>query len=212
MARYEMLFDRREPTGLMERIRVGLWPRTSWQRSIKYVAHRLRRLRSRPHAIALGCAFGVFMSFTPFFGFQMLIAGLLSWFSRASIVASTLGTFAGNPLTYPFIWFGAYELGAWVLGMISGFERTNLSAEMFFSPGFFEYSLDWAWDFILRFFEYSLDRAWDFILPMSIGGSMLGLVAATLTYCPMRRLVEVYQHRRTMRRLQDEQQALQAGE
>lgn len=197
MARYEMLFDRREPTGLMERIRVGLWPRTSWQRSIKYVAHRLRRLRSTPHAIALGCAFGVFMSFTPFFGFQMLIAGLLSWFSRASIVASTLGTFAGNPLTYPFIWFGAYELGAWVLGIISGFERTDLSAEMFFSPGFF---------------EYSLDRAWDFILPMSIGGSMLGLVAATLTYFPMRRLVEVYQHRRMMRRLHDEQQALQAGE
>lgn len=192
-----MLFDRREPTGLMERIRVGLWPRTSWQRSIKYVTHRLRRLRSTPHAIALGAAFGVFISFTPFLGFHLIIAGLLSWFSRASIVASALGTFAGNPLTYPFIWVGAYELGTWVLGEVSRFESIDLWAQALIPP---------------ITLEVSLDRAWSLLLPMTIGGTALGVVAATLIYFPLRRLVEVYQRRRAMQRLQDRDEAFQAGE
>lgn len=166
-----------------------LWPRRSWQRSARYVLWRLRRLRSSPHAIALGCAFGIFMSFTPFLGFHMILAGMLSWFSRASIVASALGTFAGNPLTFPFIWVGAYELGTWALGEVSRIEVVDLYGGLL---------------------QGSVEQVWSVMMPMAMGGATLGLIVATASYFPIRKVVEIYQRRRHMRRMAAHQEALAA--
>jgi len=155
---------------------------------VRYVVYRLRRLRSTPHAIALGCALGVFASFTPFLGFHMIIAGALSWFSRASIVASALGTFAGNPITFPFIWVGAYEFGTWALGEVPRFEIIDLYSGVL---------------------QGSVEQIWTLVMPMAMGGVTLGLVAATLTYFPVKKVVEVYQRRRYMRRMLARQRAAQ---
>ncbi len=173
-----MLFGRREPTALSERIRVFMWPRRSWARSSKYIFHRLHRLRSSPHAIALGCAIGVFVSFTPFLGFQLMLAGLLAWLSRASIIASMLGTFIGNPLTFPFIWMGAYQLGTFVLAKEAIHQSIDLSVGIL---------------------HFSAEQLWLLVLPMTIGGLSLGVVAAALCYFPLRRAVEIYQRRRDVR-------------
>ena len=186
-----MLFDRREPSGSLERVRVWLWPRRSWWRSARYVFHRMRRLRSTPHAIALGCALGVFVSFTPFLGFHMIMAGALSWFSRASIVASALGTFAGNPITFPFIWVGAYELGAWAMGGVPHFQIADLSPELLHG---------------------SIDQVWSLMMPMAMGGATLGVIAATLTYFPVRKVVEVYQRRRQLRRMLADRETMRRRE
>src|SRR5690606_27489557 len=96
-----MLFRRREAESFLERLRVHLWPRRSWSRSTRYVVHRVRRLSATPHAVALGFAAGVFVSATPFIGFHMVLAALTAWIIGGSIVAAILGTFVGNPLTYP---------------------------------------------------------------------------------------------------------------
>ena len=170
-----MLFGRREPIALWERIRVSLWPRRSWLRSSTYVFRRLQRLRSTPHAIALGCAFGIFVSFTPFLGCHFVIAGLLSWMSRASIIASALGTFVGNPITFPFIWMSAYQLGTFVLS-----EETM------------SHSIDLSTDFVIQ----SIDQIWSLILPLTIGGAPLGAVAAVRSYYPIKRIAQFYQNRR----------------
>ena len=170
-----MLFDRREPIAFWERIRVSLWPRRSWTRSIKYIYHRLQRLRSTPHAIALGCAFGIFVSFTPFLGCHFVLAGLLSWVSRANIIASALGTFFGNPITYPLIWMSAYKLGSFVL-----------SEEVVI------HSIDLSTDFMRQLIE----QFWSLMLPLAVGGAPLGVMAAVLSYYPVKRLAEVYQRRR----------------
>ena len=84
-----MLFRRRTPPRLSEKIRVWLWPRRNWKRSSRYISHRLRRLRATPHAIALGCATGVFASFTPFLGGHFVLAGVLAWLTRGSILFET---------------------------------------------------------------------------------------------------------------------------
>ena len=39
-----MLFKRRQTESLLERVRVHLWPRRSWNRSGRYIVYRLRRL------------------------------------------------------------------------------------------------------------------------------------------------------------------------
>jgi len=110
-----MLFRRRQRASLWERLRVGLWPRRSFVRSFRYMGKRIVRISGSPHAIALGLAIGVYASFTPFFGFHIIIAILIAWGVSANIAAAAIGTAFSNPLTMPFIFAMTYALGRVVL-------------------------------------------------------------------------------------------------
>lgn len=168
-----MLFRRREAESLLERLRVSLWPRRSWSRSTRYVVHRVRRLSATPHAVALGFAAGVFVASTPFMGFHMIMATLLAWVIGGSIVAAILGTFIGNPLTYPLFWISTYEIGSIMLG--GGHEKLRLD----FSEGIFQ-----------------ADQIWAAVQPMTLGAIPVGLALGALSYALVRPAVNAYQHRR----------------
>jgi uncharacterized protein (DUF2062 family) len=170
-----MLFRRRESETWLERLRVHLWPRRSWSRSGRYVVYRLRRLSASPHAIALGFAAGAFAAVTPYLGTHLMMAALLAWAIGGSIVASVLGTFIGNPLTYPFFWYASYELGNVMLGR----EKTNKDIDL--SQGLF---------------QSSFEHLWPILKPMSLGCLPLGLAIAVFCYVLVRPMVEAYQHRR----------------
>lgn len=175
-----MLFRRRERPGWSERLRHSVWPRRGWGRSSRYVVYRLWRLRATPHAIALGCACGVFVSFLPFIGAHFVSAALMAWILRASLIASAFGTFIGNPITFPFIWIATYELGNWVLGQRAVKDEIDLSAGIF---------------------QSSLDKLWPLITPMTIGGIPLGLLTAAISYYLVRNAVEAYQAKRRRSRI-----------
>ena len=73
-----MLFGRKVPAGLAERVRTSLWPRRSFWRSGKYFAKRALRLSASPHAIASGVAAGVFV--IPGYGLMgAVVAPRVSW-------------------------------------------------------------------------------------------------------------------------------------
>ncbi len=135
-ARFEvvMLFRRRETESFLERMRVHLWPRRSWTRSSRYVVYRLRRLSDTPHAVALGFAIGVFTAVTPFLGTHMVVAALLAWIIGGSVVAALLGTFVGNPLTYPLFWYSTYEVGNLMLRRREARRSPSISPAASFNP------------------------------------------------------------------------------
>ena len=110
-----MLFGRKKPAGWSETLRIWLWPRRSWTRSAKYVAKRVLRLTASPHAVSAGVAAGVFASFTPFLGFHFLIAFAVAYVIAGNFLAAAMGTFFGNPLSFPFIWASTYKLGRFIL-------------------------------------------------------------------------------------------------
>jgi len=85
-----------------------------WKRAITYWAHRISRLPGSNYAISAGIAFGAAISFTPFVGLHLVLAGVLAWLFRANILASAIGTLVGNPWTFPFIWLWIYQLGIWM--------------------------------------------------------------------------------------------------
>lgn len=175
-----MLFKRRNRPSYWERFRVFMWPRRSWSRSVNYVMHRVKRLSGSSHTIALGCAVGIFVSFTPIMGFHFLAAFTLAYIVGGNLLASALGTFAGNPITFPFIWASAYKFGHWILGQDAGeFSAAQLMNS--FSNGFFSA--------IESTFEI-------YIKPMTIGGAPLGIVAGFFGYFIVKQLVETYQERR----------------
>lgn len=168
-----MLFRRREAESFLERLRVHLWPRRSWSRSTRYVVHRVRRLSATPHAVALGFAAGVFAACTPFLGMHMVMAALLAWIVGGSIVAAILGTFVGNPITYPLFWVATYEVGALMLGGGTNKLRIDLSDGIF-----------------------QTDQLWPLLKPMTLGALPFGLVLAAISYALVRPAVNAYQHRR----------------
>ena len=185
-----MLFRQRQDPSFPERVRLALWPRRSWSRSTQYIKHRVWRLRGSPHAIALGFAAGVMVSFTPLIGFHFIAGALLALLLGGSVIASAFGTFVGNPLTFPFIWIGAYKLGNLFLGTKGEFNSDVLMAgfEKLWS-GISEFS----GDVLIGGF----DILWPLLKPMFVGGVPMGILAAVLFYYPISKAVRSYQSRRS---------------
>jgi hypothetical protein len=177
-----MLFKRRKPAGFLERLRVGLWPRRSFSRSIRYILLRLKRLRSSPHRIAVGAAAGVFAVFTPFLGVQLIIAGIISVALRGSVLASLLSSFVGNPLTYPIIWFATFNLGEALLGAQTSLRIVDLQSKAgAFRDGVFAGSPERV--------AAALESLWPIFKPMVIGSLPLGCFAAAATYMGVRKMI-----------------------
>jgi uncharacterized protein (DUF2062 family) len=190
LARFEvvMLFRRRESESFLERMRVHLWPRRSWTRSSRYVVYRLRRLSDTPHAVALGFAIGVFTAVTPFLGTHMVLAALFAWVIGGSVVAALLGTFVGNPLTYPLFWYSTYEVGNLMLRGETSEQQIDLSGGIF---------------------QKSLEQLWPILKPMTLGSIPVGLALAALSYVLVKPMVEAYKHRRRRElQLRSESEAL----
>ena len=69
------------------------------------IIQKLTSIKGTPEAIAKGFATGVAMSFTPFVGFHLLLCIFISKITKQNSIAGALGTIAGNPWTFPIIWY-----------------------------------------------------------------------------------------------------------
>ena len=72
---------------------------------------KLIRVKDSKDKLAIGFACGSMVSFSPFIGFHFFLAIIFAYILRGNIVASLIGTFIGNPFTFPFIWIFIYKVG-----------------------------------------------------------------------------------------------------
>ena len=186
-----MLFKRRHPPTMGERVRVALWPRRSWSRSVRYVVKRLRRAGGSPHMIALGIAAGAFSACLPYWGLQLATAGLLAWVLRASVGAALLSTFLANPLTIPLIWSASYVLGNAMLGGAGAFDAARLHEGLRKGGELLSQGAPGAIDALT-------DVLWPVFKPISLGSLPLGLMVAIFFYYTSKPVVEAYQQRRSV--------------
>ncbi|MEL7544370.1 MAG: DUF2062 domain-containing protein [Pseudomonadota bacterium] len=192
-----MLFKRRTPPGWGETVRIALWPRRSWSRSVQYMMQRVWRLQGTPEFIALGCVCGMFASFTPFVGFHFVVAGVLAYVFRASILASAIGTFVGNPLTFPFIWYGTYAVGNFILGGTGDFSIAELQAG-------FGAMMTGILTFSSSAFTAAIDTIWPLVKPMLVGAPIIALPICGISYFVIKRMVIAYQAKRRELRKQEQ--------
>lgn len=66
--------------------------------------------------IALAVMFGVFMGIVPVWGYQMIIAGVLAHFMGLNKVITIVASNISIPPMIPFLLFGSYVTGGWILG------------------------------------------------------------------------------------------------
>lgn len=193
-----MVFKRRKPRTFVEIFSESFYPRGGWTRAVRYVGHRLQRLPDPAHKISRGIAIGVLVSFTPLFGMHFLLATLLALALRANILAALLGTFVGNPLTFPLIAAVSMELGSWMLGHGSVPLPLVLSA-------FSDASIDLWRNFIALFSDHpvhwkGLDVFWERVfLPYLVGGLVPGFAAAIASYLLANPIIAAYQKARVAR-------------
>ncbi len=173
-----MLFRRRDKAGDWERVKVWLWPRVSWRRSALYFLKRVLRLSGTPYAIAMGAAAGAAAACTPFLGFHFLLGFALAWMLRGNLVAAALGSFIGNPLTFPVIWAASYEIGQLMLGRPGRDAPAGLAHEL----------VGTSWD-----------RLWPLLKPMAVGSVPIGLAVGCIVYLIVYKTVAVYQLARRAR-------------
>jgi uncharacterized protein (DUF2062 family) len=68
------------------------------------------------HSVARGVALGLFVSFLLPIG-QIIVAALFAGLARGNVLVAAAATFVANPITFPAIYYGAYRLGHYLLGM-----------------------------------------------------------------------------------------------
>jgi uncharacterized protein (DUF2062 family) len=168
------------PTVASGRSLRGPWH--EWSIRKCFPTHRLMHLRASPHEVALGCAVGVFVAITPLLGAHMLIAALLAGFLRVSVPAAVLGTFFGNPVSWPIIWTSTYTIGLQIIG-----------PDGVVGAGDFEQNVTLLWAALLERSPELLNATgallWPLLLPMLVGSLPLGLLAAAIVYYISRKLI-----------------------
>lgn len=172
--------------------RVASWLDSTRVRSrLRYFWRQVLRLRATPHEVALGFAIGVFTACTPFLGVQTFLALVLAFVLRVSMPAALLGTFVGNPLSWPAIWAASYVSGALLLGQDPTYAAGHLSetadvlGATLATPS-------------VETLAAAIDNLSPLAEPMVVGGLLVGLIAAVFSYYPTRRAVRVFQRHRNV--------------
>jgi len=192
-----VIFKRRDPKPFLRGVAELLWPRGGWARAFHYVKHRMRRLPDSPERIARGIWAGVFITFTPLFGFHLFLAALIAKLMKGNILASLMATFVGNPFTFVFIALASMKSGHWILGseLRDGELRSlswkfaNAGSELWHNimAIFTADAVDWSG---LAIF------ARDVFYPYLVGGIMSGVFFATVAYYLAVPVLRAYQKRR----------------
>ncbi|HRD78670.1 MAG TPA: DUF2062 domain-containing protein [Hyphomicrobiaceae bacterium] len=148
-------------------------------RTSKAVA-RIRGIEANPHSVALGLAIGVFAAFVPLFGLQLGLAATGAWFLGANVVAALIGTFIGNPLTWPLMWVASYKVGTVLLG------REAATADL-------ASTIDRIGATVVSLSPGTLSETGQLLRPileaLTVGSIPLGLLVAGLAYLIARRLL-----------------------
>jgi len=128
----------------------------SFRSMLKQVLH----LRESPQQTALAFAIGVFIGFSPAYGFHTVMVLICAWALRLNFLALMAGAFLNNPWTVVPILGATYWVGALLLG------RSE-------SPSF-------DWDDVS--FGAIYEQVMPYAMPFFLGGFVLSLLGAALAY------------------------------
>jgi hypothetical protein len=129
--------------------------------------NRFLSLTGKPEEIARAMALGVFIGVTPTIPLHTALVMVSCLIFRQNITAAMLGaTIISNPLTIPFLYLAAYELGVLVLG---------LGANPFVLADYGVRSI--------------LEIGWHILYPLMVGGVILAVLFTVPSYFITRHVV-----------------------
>jgi hypothetical protein len=156
-----------------------------------FFIYRVLHVDDRPHRIALGVAIGIFVTWTPTMGFQMLLTLALAWLLGANKLVGIPFVWISNPLTAAPIYYPNFMLGRWLLGgqyEPPKFGRVLLAGGDTFVEAWINRVQAW-WE-----------ATYHVLAPLWVGSVIIGLVLGAATYVTIRYAVVAYRRARRLRR------------
>ena len=187
-----MVFKRKKKQTTLKNLKSLFFPDGGWRRAIEYLSYRIKRLPDSPHRIALGLSFGVLASFSPLFGFHILLGALLAYLFNANVFASILGTFFANPITFPFIAAISVRTGNFILIQFSTKTNDrNNTDNLIFDSEITSLSV---------FEKFLVEVYFDKFIPYAVGGIICGIITSIFIYILSKLLIDSYQKRKRKRK------------
>ena len=160
--------------------------------ALRFMANRLKRffiyrvlhVDDTPHRIALGVAIGIFVTWTPTIGFQMVLCLALAALFGANKLVGLPFVWISNPLTLWAIYGPNYLLGRWLLG-------GNRPA-----PDFIR-AAAWTGGWVERIRVWWTET-WHVFGPLWLGSIIMGLLLGSITYVLVYRAVVFYRRHRPL--------------
>lgn len=180
------MFKRKHKLSLRRQARELIWPSMGFRRAFRYVRIRIVRMSDSSHKITLGLAIGIWIAFSPLVGTHFIQAGILAYFLRGNILAALIGTLVGTPWTFPLMWWASIELGVFLTSWLGIADRSTLPDD---------FSLSVLWDF-------AMSHPLRLFVPWMIGGYVLGLAAAFISYAPLYRIIHTARTARARAKMQ----------
>ncbi|MDA8140453.1 MAG: DUF2062 domain-containing protein [Desulfobacteraceae bacterium] len=149
----------------------------SWKVRLRKLYQEFKSLQGDPHFVAMGAAIGVFVAITPTIPLHTTIAVGLAFLFNCSKPAAAIAVWVSNPVTIPLFYYGSFKLGTWILGHelpISGQEIT---------------------------ISQMLRMGWDVTVAAVVGGALLGIVPAIISYFLTLRLFQKIHLRRSLHKM-----------
>jgi uncharacterized protein len=147
-----------------------------WRQGKAFCVYKILHADDPPHRLALGIAVGMFVTFTPLIGFQMMLSVFLAWMLGANKLVGVPLVWISNPFTIIPIYYPCYQLGCRLLG-----ERVVKEKWKQLGTEWKELISDPAttWGLKVKFWWEGL---MDFILPLCVGCLVVATVVGILSY------------------------------
>jgi uncharacterized protein len=100
---------------------------TETRRRLLERLHGVLHLDDPPWKVALALAIGVFISFTPTYGLQTLLAFLVATIARLNKAATVAGAWLNLPWFAPLIYAAGWKLGTLLLANAEGIEGLSIA-------------------------------------------------------------------------------------
>lgn len=172
--------------------------------ALRFIKFRILHVDDSPQRIAKGLAIGVFIGFLPLMGIQMAIAFVTAAALKANKAMAMLGVWVSNPFTAIPVYYPCYRLGRWLLKIVT--ERNidvdvrQLEKLLFETLSFHRLLVDFNNPVVWKELSTWLLKIG---LELTIGGVIIGYLAARITYILTIKIVVFHRQRRQLRTKQN---------
>ncbi len=147
----------------------------------RFFIYRVLHVDDTPHRIALGVAIGIFVTWTPTIGLQMVLTVALAALLRANKVVGVPFVWISNPLTLVPIYGPNHWLGTKILGRNYNFDQLRPFVEAVTGGG------NW-----FERFHAAWNAMWSIFTELWLGSVVVGGALAIVTYFAIRYAVVRY--------------------
>ncbi len=138
----------------------------------RFVVYRILHVNDTPHRIALGVAIGIFVTWTPTIGFQMVLTVAMCALFGANKVVGVPLAWISNPFTLVPVYFPSYWLGSALLRQ----ERVDIIALLG------KLCQNMATGDLLSFFRGLWDAGVSVFVSLWVGSVLVGAALGALCY------------------------------